>query len=680
MSQVATAKKYKCCTRCRSFKLRCDHDPLSNPVVCKTCQAKGLECVFEDKINEKQMIQTINTKLERIDNIVGKLVSHLSKGGAKVSKESIIQSLTQGLEFSPNQFSPSKVTTMSSPELEITPNKRKSSFDSDRKDTKKPNPNKKLTKKTEQMLLDFFTNNISRYLPVLIFEDMPKPTSKLRKDSPLLFFSTLSVASLYHTDHRDLHETFSAKFEDLARKLDPSSLNESVKDEALKRVLDDVLGLVIAGAWLGTEFGFRMSLLAGDILGRLLPEVSQELDMPDSLKKYFCSVGVGSYIVEQRLRIIHNRPIMPASKSVEYRARRDAYLPYFLTANSKESSITHKLSPSELKANANVELCTIIMSYQQQLTLNGINSGTLILWNERLNSWLADWLGKVVTSLRPSSYKPLLLTFHFAKLFLNSRVIQSTSLMHENPAAYSSIIALAQNSAVDILEMLINDSDMKRLISVSPVFYPTTFSTAAAFLLKLLKEAPQINHRVNAPFILDMIGKTYHLLNEVIDSPVLPCFETVTNLGIWFEKVSSSLRETQYSEVYRGSNGPDQAPKGREPVFVPPLTKAREQTPGFDRPYFNMTLSKSMEGDNDFSRTVIGQYQPLSTPMLTATSMEMPVFAVGDHESVGVGVDVEADDIYGNVWSFDNNDPNFLVDAQGASILDSLMEDMPLPL
>ncbi|ANB15779.1 hypothetical protein AWJ20_3423 [Sugiyamaella lignohabitans] len=581
--------------------------------------------------------------------------------------------------------------------------------------------------------LMFFSTNISRYLPVLVLNYVVYFDSSVRQRSPLLFASVLAVASLYHPSYRNRHRVFRKEFETLAEKMDRPRIDlldsNANSQHDIQPLLDDILALIIAGAWIGGELGFRASLVASEMFGYLLPKDPQNYRFEDQTRSMLGAIGLVTYIIEKRLRIIHDRPSQLPPDALSN--RRDQYLPVFLSGLSGNLKPLRSIDPSELKATANVELCTLMMMYQQELS-HKVEAHVMTHWNTQLDKWLSEWMGKLTTHLKPSTWKPLMLTFHYAKLFLNLRIIQDTTpSVEENTtsadgtsatnlleAGFIHFVTLAEKAALDVLNMLVFDEDIQRMVRVGPVFYPTIFVTAGAFLLKLLCIGPIIRYHVNEDILVSMVAQATARLEESLASDILPCYVTVRNLGDALTKVVKILESTgRYSadgtlstnydklstdqkDTKGQSSDRGHVPNGLNIVHVPLPMDSTQPVPPTGH---NIQTSGPFEGQPilasaNYQWSFVSAYsQPLQVqqflpvppahppplsqgqPRLVPEGMEpllhpeepvppsppqpLPTNGSGQWPLGGEG--------FRNVY---NSDPNFLMDAHSTNLLQSLFE------
>lgn len=414
-----------------------------------------------------------------------------------------------------------------------------------------------------QSLIEHFDTKLARYLPILVFKYLPQFDITVKQRSPVLYHSILSVASLYHPDYQDRHVEFRTEFVRSADSLDYDKLAQASGGRDLDVVVDVLVALSMAGAWLGGEIGFRMSTIATNLAGTVLPDELNRLDpqQDKTLREKFGAIGLMTYIIEQRLRIIHARPVDPSQ--LVNNKRRDYFLAQFLASMLPSRGGHHNMDVAELKITANVELCAIILMLQLDLQRE-IQQEVVVHWNNQLDKWLAEWMGRLTASLLPSSWKPVLLTFHFAKLFLNSQAgglghqSNSSGSFNMDPNSRLKYNKMAETSAMDILGMLVRDHDTERLIGVGPVFYPTIFITAGALIVRLISLMRMGHYNFDQDQALKVLRGAYGVLTSKISSPVLPCYSSVQNLGNGIAKVESM---TQVSMAPTQAAPPQPAPQ-----------------------------------------------------------------------------------------------------------------------
>ncbi|CUM64908.1 uncharacterized protein PRCAT00002526001 [Priceomyces carsonii] len=599
--EKTTRKRNKACIRCRNQKLKCQFTVNSNLLACDRCQSQGEVCKFETKVDDKEWKKQAEVRMEKIENLVSSLMSSFAdfqneqrnfKSGdtIPVSKDQKSYPLHpssveknkkrrighfQDLDLARNAFPSENEISISKSILDEKASlddaqSIRSSLTSDHQDTQKgvlfsdnfdsngPNllPNQFQSPDSYEPMdllqvfyddkrmdkcFSFFCTRLAKYLPIFIFNYIPHLTPDIRKKSSLLFTSIVAISSLFHPKYQPYHQSLRKELELLLSSLSPSTLmNDDGLPYDLDRITYDMLGCIIAAAWLGGDLGFRCCLIASDLAGRLNPEVLDGMHVKEHQRRAIFAFSLTSYIIERRLRISYVRPY-PMHLKNDKSVKRDYSLPRYLSEIFAHNE--NNVDSTELKLNANVELCAITMILQTELgSRMDITAESILSWSIKLDKWLADWIGRLTTHLNPSSAKPLLLTYHFAKLFLHIQ-----ALNHINPEEFLSMnkktgfISWSEIAATDIIEMLIYDEDIRRLISLGPVFYPTIFVTAAATLLKIVTLRPYTSYEIDEEYLMGTAEKAYNVLCECIPFSILPCYETVHNLGNGIKRVKERL-------------------------------------------------------------------------------------------------------------------------------------------
>lgn len=396
-------------------------------------------------------------------------------------------------------------------------------------------------------IFTYFNKNLSKYLPIFIFDYIPPLNKDIKRVSDLLYKAVMSVTSLYLPKYQDLHTEYLRQFKERVDSLSPPEIyDDNGKPYNLRGVTHDLLGCVIAAAWLGNEIGARCCMIAGDIAGRLNPQVLESMGTDESNMKMTFAFSLASYIIERRLLISYTRSEfsdMNNSMSIN----RDYFLPLYLNKIFIQDNDDYPKS-TEYKVNANVELCALTMMFQQETRkIHGtVDNKTINKWTQKLDTWLADWIGKLTTHLDSSTLKPLILTFHFSKLYLNVQAVNNISSLSNDSEG---ILTRSENVALDIVEMLFIDRDIRRLIKLAPVFYPTIFVTAAALLLKIVTLGPKYGYKVNNTHLLRTSQQVYDILASVISSSLLPCHTSVKSLGEGIESVGKRLEKSNNSLI-----------------------------------------------------------------------------------------------------------------------------------
>ncbi|CAN6625884.1 hypothetical protein TRVA0_010S02322 [Trichomonascus vanleenenianus] len=581
------AKRPQACVTCRRQKMKCKFSVPGN-TTCDRCRASNLECRFEVRANDKQWTATVEDRLRRLEEGFNQLldalraqnaqqlgrIERLSSPDTALSRNFVVNGAESTTTINTSLSSagagssspPSQGAVVAGVKRAAPDDEARAADEAAARRTRRKYQHYELVEVSASSaaeLVEYFSTRLAKYLPILVFKYMPQFTAAgLRERSPLLFLSILTIGSLYHPEYQGSHTYFRQHFEAIAGML-PKDLNEH-RENSLQESVDLVVGLSVAGAWLGGELGFKMSLKASEIAGTVFPEAIQAHQQDIPKRDLISAIGLMTYIIEQRLRIIHVRAIEPSQ--VVHGKRRDVFLAEFLAAMMRHRKGRHDTDVAELKITANVELCAIILMLQVDL-YSQIKCDIIEHWNYQLDKWLTEWMSKLTVSLLPSSWKPVLLTFHFAKMFVNSLAgseVKPGAKTYCPPRPGSQMtdtdrarfMATAEESAMTILDMLIRDKDMDRLISVGPVFYPTIFITAGAWLLKLVTTAPAMNLAIDSAQVLQRISQAHAVLAEAIALPVLPCFQAIRGLGSGLSRVEAKLAAATAAST--GSSSPDQ--------------------------------------------------------------------------------------------------------------------------
>lgn len=482
-------KRNKACVRCRHQKIKCQLSP--GAPACQKCIELNVECVFGlRRKDDFQWKKETDLRLQKIDDNIEQLFAILKGTNVNV--------------------------------LSVKPGEALFSFDF------------YIPANDEQKCLAFFQDSLSRYLPIFIFDYIPRISHHMKDTSPLLYLAVISVSSLYLTDFEQYFGLLIDNLQACVLKLSPNKIfDDQGVPYNFDKTLYDLLGCIITSAWLGNDLGAKCSLIASDLAGRLNPPILDKLNLSQQKRKAAFAFNLASYIIERRLQISYT-----SSEYVNIRnymaKRRDYFLPHYLDAifSSHSDSKVYKL-------RANVELCTMIMIFHDNLssTSNNINDDKILEWSNKLNQWLAEWIGKLFTSLETSSAKPLLLTFHFTKMFLYIQALNANIPKLE----MNEIIYKGENTAIDIIDMLIMDEDIRRLIKIGPVFYPTIFVTATALLLKIISISPKFGYRANEKLLISKAEEAHAILLRCITSPFLPSFVAIQSLKEGIEKAKINM-------------------------------------------------------------------------------------------------------------------------------------------
>lgn len=502
------------CLRCRGQKLKCQ---FSNPqaTVCDRCRSQKKECTFEKKFDESLWRKQTDGKIERLESSINSLIALLQDKNMANSPADKDENLGKPEPSGSNEFTSVIHNILSDVEIDLS--------------------------------LDFFYNTLSKYLPIFIFDYIPKVTREMEKTSEVLLTAILSVTSLYMPEFRHSHQVLLSQFKELAGNLSPGQIfDKDGRPYNLKQTLYDMLGCIIAATWVSDDVGVRCCLIAGDLAGRMNPQILDEMNITDGEKRAVFAFSLTSYIIERRLQISYTKSDIINMKN-DMSANRDFFLPLYLSKMFHQKDNSEPVS-TEYKVNANVELCTLTMAFQNDLAKSNDNltSEFILNWSSKLNMWLADWIGRLTTHLDQSSIKPTLLMFHFSKLFL---YIQAINNIKSHKDILSNLFNRAETAALDMIEMLLLDLDIRRLIKLGPAFYATIFVTATALLLKIVTVGPKLNYKFNDKHLIMTSERAYTVLSECITDYQFPCYPSVLALGRGITKVKERIAQKVNIEI-----------------------------------------------------------------------------------------------------------------------------------
>lgn len=745
-------KRTQACLRCRNRKLKCEFT--IDAKTCDRCRNLGTECMLPDKKQDHYTFEVMSKRLEQLETVTGELVQFLKtkfgndlEVGNRQLKRKIVE-IEQGGENKliqvpscrlglNNEFG-SAVNSLDNGNSGTTNN----NDDDDRDHHGHNNDNNKgsdgramntmasaasnsheqngdrpttlLLSYQVKECVDYFVNNISKYLPVLIFDYMPEFQTI---DSKLLVTAIVAVSTLFHPKYRQYHVVYVSEFSTILSHLKTTSglVTPNASIESIDAILNDVLGLSIAGAWLGTELGFRAILLASNMIARVMPLFMSTdgvgIMRPSiriALEPKLCAIGLVTYIIDRRLRIMHGRPVKHMSAAG---FGTESQLSYLFSAMTRSQA-------GRVKAMANVDLCAVITNYQQELSEAPSEKIIICLthFNEQLERWLAEWFGQMTVHLRPSSWKPLFLTLLYAKLLLNLHAVDAINNFQEGTdTRMDPFVTTAEISAIDILDMVVYNDDVPRLISYGPVFYPTIFVTAGASLLKLLwlkhEEKPiALNHSVES--LYNLVKLAHSRLSISIYSPTMPCYDTVYNLGLRLERMADILRstwtdkdisfhnnqETWDSSRFRlwgnhNRTGGDIVSSGASHSGSNVEMTANLVSPGITSATATTTTTNPINNNTNSvpAATVVTSGDiPVATPTTSATSVTTPVTtAVTTNKTKIITADMTSTEensildsnaassdnlLNDSMWSFNltEGDPSFLLDVHSTNLLDFL--------
>ncbi|CDK26099.1 unnamed protein product [Kuraishia capsulata CBS 1993] len=552
-------RRKKACSKCHALKMRCIYDNSKSPVECERCLATGQECNFMRSTLESEILEQILLKVEALEDSVTQFASSApielegSKTGSspKVLEEqnSVISHNRQDYlksllwterTIDPLDTLPGAISQLLS-HLQINTAALDQQFEERQAEDLRWSVSD-LDEASSAKLLTFFRLHLARYLPVLIFNYVPRITEEMKEESPFLYYTILAVSSMNHQSYQHFHYSLREAVKQYLENIVPDSLflPSGVPIDFLS-LINEILACSVGAAWLCGDLGYKMSLIASDLVGRLTPNVLKSLKISSDQKNIVYFFSVMTFIMEQRYRITHYK-VQDFAPNTEMIHQRDLYVSQYLQSIHSNRRDT-RISRGALKADANVELCAVIMDLQKKIE-NTKTPNQFLEYSHELDMWLSDWICKLACSLTSTSLKPLIAAFQFVKLHLNSHAA-FVSMSHAIPGIESQhFLSKSESIALDTLEMIKYDSDIKRLICFGPGFFATIFLTAIAVLAKTVLFASQLNYQCDVNRLMTTIVECHQIMLELIPYTNFAGSISVHRLGLCVEKLKKQVENS----------------------------------------------------------------------------------------------------------------------------------------
>ncbi|RDW58887.1 hypothetical protein BP6252_13363 [Coleophoma cylindrospora] len=326
----------------------------------------------------------------------------------------------------------------------------------------------------------------------------------LRRASPVLAACICTVSALHEPDNNKLYEVCNKEFRRLVAN---TMFDRHLSAEYLR-------ALCIGSYWL-SDISWTLSGMAvrraGDFhlhkyyykalsttdtsspTGR--PDPAESLVSMDRARLWYLL-----YICDQHLSILYNRaPMIREEETI---------------LGWKAYSECSDSTDSDMRISSQVALLLILSQIRD---LFGTDTSEPIprafathisSFSQQLDKWLAQWS----TALRANDFigefpsKGVLLHYHFGKLHLYAHVFRG--LKNENgidaiPAHFKDAASTAVTAAVNILELLLQDADLRKSLVGVPHYFHTMIAFAGVVLLKVsAKYHEQLSIDLEAIFTL----------------------------------------------------------------------------------------------------------------------------------------------------------------------------------
>ncbi|KAH9234473.1 hypothetical protein K456DRAFT_1738282 [Colletotrichum gloeosporioides 23] len=334
-------------------------------------------------------------------------------------------------------------------------------------------------------LVQKFLDQTDHYLygVTTIYQDL----DGIRNASPLLFTAICTVSALHEPQGESLYRACSLELRKLVTNF-VFAPQVSMGDFQGLRIasfwLSDmawsVSGLAIRRAMefqLGKAFDFVIGATTIQKVSPYRFQLGSREEAQECLRVWYLY-----YICDRHLSILYGRPSSFGDQiSVN---KWETYL------NAVPENSTDVRLASQIEMILILDKVTGIFGTNVEVCIPGHFHTQLQGFNRQLDQWIMAWTGRYRPHERIGNFplKALTLHHHFAKLFVSSHVYRGRSSHGGGepvPPEYSDMAQVAVSSASAIVELIINDVDIRAAFVGMPHYCHTMIAYACSFLLKL---------------------------------------------------------------------------------------------------------------------------------------------------------------------------------------------------
>ncbi|QKX54693.1 uncharacterized protein TRUGW13939_01781 [Talaromyces rugulosus] len=530
-------RKVKACAACRKQKIKCDMDDDCPP--CKRCKERGLSC----KLNKS--LQTLIDEESRWRKTVGHDLSTMHSALEQTLRALSLPSLPNLLTPLPDhggsqeqEIVPAQLPVEPVPQqamFEVSPQLHPVDHDtlaqvpidslyemtrlrSLRGETFEEQPTSRhddfisrglLHVDQAEKLFQFYHAHLDPYIYGLASKY--KTLDSLRGSSSLLTACICAVAASHQAGNGQVYEVCNQEF----RRLVSSSMFE-------RRIsLDYLRALVIGSYWLSdvswTLAGFAVRR-ASDIdlhkfYYRILDSTNGFAETPNSWDPSDPEASIDPvrlwyllYICDQHLSILYTRaPMIREDDTIR------GWRGYLESPHATQSDV---------RISSQVALMMLLGQVRELFGLDATKFvprafvSHINTFSHHLDKWLAHWSPKLHANEHIGDFptKGILLHYHFGKLHLFSHVfrgLKSGSHIEPIPSYFRDAASTAVSHATTVLELLLNDTDLRRSIIGVPHYFHTMIAFACVVLLK-------VADRYREDLGID-VQSTHSLIQQIIE-------------------------------------------------------------------------------------------------------------------------------------------------------------------
>ncbi|KAH8703565.1 hypothetical protein BGW36DRAFT_369545 [Talaromyces proteolyticus] len=537
MMWPSITRKVKACAACRKQKIKCDMDDDSPP--CKRCKERGLSCKLNKSLQtlideESRWRKTVGHDLTVMHSALKQTLQALSLPSLPTlltpvpelgnSHEQEFQSIQHTLEPAPHkptfdvspQLHPADHDTIAQVpidslyELTHLRSLRGETLEEQHGSRHDDFISRGLLHIDEaERLFQFYQSQLDPYIYGLASKY--KTLDSLRSSSSLLTACICAVAASHIAGNGKVYEICDQEFRRL--------VSNSVFERRIN--LDYLRALVIGSYWL-SDVSWTLAGVAvrraSDIdlhkfYYRILDSTNGFAETPSSWDPSDPEASIDPvrlwyllYICDQHLSILYTRtPMIREDDTIR------GWRGYLESPHATQSDV---------RISSQVAL---MMLLSQMRELFGVDATKFVprafvphinTFSHHLDKWLAHWSSKLRVNEHIGNFpsKGVLLHYHFGKLHLFSHVfrgLKSGDHIEPIPSYFKDAASTAVSHATTILELLLNDSDLRRSIIGVPHYFHTMIAFACVVLLKVVD-------RYREELGIDA-QSTYALIQQIIE-------------------------------------------------------------------------------------------------------------------------------------------------------------------
>ncbi|KAG4428453.1 hypothetical protein IFR05_016065 [Cadophora sp. M221] len=527
------SRKVHACTECQARKIKCDVG--ADKSVCTRCSRKNLKCIVNKSLQSlleegTEWKSTMEENSQCMQRAVAKILSVLELPPLETfnRQPSIVQvvspeAVAERLQATTSEPRVSRTAAMAmTREHSLEPESSKmddalvsapmgSLYEVTKLRNLRSNPSAntgpvvvedfiskgKVSEAEAEELFGIFSRSLNHYLwggIALIHDNL----TSVRQSSSLLLAAILTVTALHIPGRSHTFDVCYAEFIAL------------VCDSMFERyhVLDGIRGLCIGAFWL-SDVSWKLSGHAVRIATELNLHQSYSRAIRGSQEHiegarlwYFL------YVCDHHFSIAYGRPpVIHENETITHHER-------FLELPT--------ITQSDLRLHSQVAVFLILTKVYNafgpdiEQILSEQDLIRLRHFNVDLDSWRIKWEPLLAPNPYVSSYpaKGVILHLNFGKLQVGSLALRGIKQPSELTQDRRELAATAVHCALGILQMVLEDTDVRNSVVGVPIYLSTMITYSTVFLLKVQQKWGAFKLGTDPVLVRDLVTRTIGLLNE----------------------------------------------------------------------------------------------------------------------------------------------------------------------